>query len=121
MAPPTTIRPAPQVRSGIEVRRGALVIGVLSTGGTALLRLEGELDAASAPALIDIGLSLVDAGNPDVVLDCGLLDLCDSAGLHALTAIRRAAGAASLTVVRANPTVRRLITLAGLDDLVLVT
>jgi anti-anti-sigma factor len=59
----------------------------------------------------------VGAGSSAVVVDCAHLRFCDSAGLHAFVSIRGTAGVDSLTLVRTTPTVRRLLALAGLDDL----
>ncbi len=115
------VRPPHEIRSGIEVRRDHLTIGVLSADGTALLRLDGELDAATAPALLEVGRSLVGAGSTAVVVDCAHLRFCDSAGLHAFVSIRGTAGVDSVALVRTTPAVRRLLAVAGLDELFAAT
>ncbi|HEU5148858.1 MAG TPA: STAS domain-containing protein [Iamia sp.] len=104
-----------RIRSGIEIRATGLVIGVLSADGTALLRLDGDLDSASAPALLDVGRSLVAAGSQHLVIDCGHLRFCDSAGLHAFASIGAADGARSLALARTSPRLRRMLDMAGLD------
>uniref|UniRef100_UPI003F496AF3 STAS domain-containing protein n=1 Tax=Streptomyces sp. CA-141956 TaxID=3240051 RepID=UPI003F496AF3 len=53
-------------------------------GHTVLLRLDGELDIATAP-LVDRTVTAVLAGRPDTVhLDLAGLGFCDMTGLHAL-------------------------------------
>ncbi|WP_406053504.1 STAS domain-containing protein [Streptomyces sp. NBC_01077] len=53
-------------------------------GGTVLLRLEGELDIATAP-LLDRAVSSALAAGPDLLcLDLTALAFCDVTGLHAL-------------------------------------
>jgi anti-sigma B factor antagonist len=109
------------LRVGVEIRRENLRIGLLSLDGTALLRIEGDLDAATAPTLLDIGRSLAGAGCHDIVLDCDGLHFCDSAGLHAFVSIRQAPGVASVTLARPRAMVRKLLAITGLAAVLDVT
>jgi anti-anti-sigma factor len=104
-----------RLHGGIEIRTDALVIGIMSVDHTALLRLDGELDAASGPALIDVGRSLVEAGSEHLVIDCGHLRFCDSGGLAAFISIRQAPGVRSVALVRTTTMVRRILEITGLD------
>jgi anti-anti-sigma factor len=109
--------PSSRIQSGAEITAASLTIGVLSADGTALLRLEGDLDAGSAPTLMAVGRTLVDGGSEHVVLDCDRLRFCDSAGLHALASLRRQPEVRSVSLVRTSATLRRLLEITGLREL----
>lgn len=104
-------------RGGIEVRTDGLAIGVLSADGTALLRLDGQLDAASAPDLLQVGRSLAGAGSQHFVFDCAHLRFCDTAGLTAFTSIRRDPQVQTVALVRTPAPIAKLLALTGLDAL----
>jgi anti-sigma B factor antagonist len=71
---------------------GALAIDLACDNGTASLKLEGELDIASAPALEE-HLSTVEEGHPErVVIDLGGLAFIDSTGLRVLLQANARAG-----------------------------
>lgn len=84
--------------------------------GAVVLRLEGELDAATAAQLEH---SLARLRPPDhlLVLDLGALSFVDSLGLNMLFRAKEWAGArgVDVRVVRAPVHVQRLIALAALD------
>lgn len=109
--------PSARLQSGAEITAASLTIGVLSADGTALLRLEGDLDAGSAPTLIAVGRTLVDGGSEHIVLDCDRLRFCDSAGIHALASLRRPPEVRSVSLVRTSATLRRLLEITGLQEL----
>jgi anti-anti-sigma factor len=78
------------------------------------LRLEGELDLATAPFLKE---ALVDLGSErDVHLDLALLTFLDSSGLHVIVALARSLdGSRSVVLVNPSTAVRRCLELTGID------
>jgi anti-anti-sigma factor len=88
-------------------------------GDTASIRLVGELDVASAPALRDQIVRLVSEGRNRVVFDCAALDFIDSTGLGVLIGARArclaANGAVELHGVK--PALQRLLAVTGIDGL----
>jgi anti-sigma B factor antagonist len=104
-----------RLHSGVEIHTDDLVIGIMSVDRTALLRLDGELDAASGPVLIDVGRTLAEQGSEHLVIDCGHLRFCDSGGLAAFISIRQAPSVRSVALVRTTATVRRILEVTGLD------
>lgn len=104
----TEVRPV-QVSGGIEV----------SDDGTAtVLRISGELDAASCPAIAPILLEAVDPGTP-VVVDLADLAFCDSTGVALFIATQQRAveTGATLVIRNATPRVLRLFEITGLDTI----
>ncbi len=98
---------------------------VVAAGDVPTLVLRGELDAATAPVLeraiaeVLDGQAVVDR----LVVDLAGLGFIDSSGLNVLVAtanrLRRAPGiGASLVVVNASPSARRLFAIAGVDRIV---
>jgi anti-sigma B factor antagonist len=57
-----------------------------------VLRVAGELDVATAPALRDALDGLVDGGCQHVDVDVSCVPFCDSSGFHALVDARRRLG-----------------------------
>jgi anti-anti-sigma factor len=81
------------------------------------LDLRGELDLSSVSQMPRDEY----AGRPDlttVLVDLGELTFCDATGLRALMAFRRihAAQGRSVSVVRGNPFIWRLLDLCGVTD-----
>ncbi|WNV77204.1 STAS domain-containing protein [Geodermatophilus sp. DSM 44513] len=96
---------------------GGLLLAVDLAAGRVVLT--GELDRATCGQLTAACQVLAAECPPVWVLDVAALDFCDAAGLRALAAARRAtedAGAVAL-IVGARQVLRRLLPLAGLDDL----
>jgi stage II sporulation protein AA (anti-sigma F factor antagonist) len=83
-----------------------------------VLYLEGELDMASTPLVVEAVAALLEAGEPDVILDASLLGFMDSSGLNLLICERRQLEAAggSLMLRNQGPQLRRLFEVAGLAD-----
>jgi anti-anti-sigma factor len=81
-----------------------------------VLYLKGELDMASTPLVVDAVAALLEAGEPDVILDASLLGFMDSSGLNLLISERRRLEAVggSLVVRNQGPQLRRLLEVAGL-------
>lgn len=84
-------------------------------GSQLVVHLEGDLDVASAPRLVDDVLRTRD-DETEVVVDASALHFSDAAGVHALMVIaRRLADAGCETVIR-QPT-DRLLLIIDLTDL----
>lgn len=93
-------------------------------GPTALLRVEGELDAATAPTLDEaLRRAAVEGASERLVLDFRNLTFVDSAGLSVLVAAhkRLQREGAELVVSSPSAAVRRLFDIAGLDRVLTIT
>jgi anti-sigma B factor antagonist len=96
---------------------GELGIRVERQDGRVCLAVTGELDLATAPALLDAVAKVLAAGDqPNVVLDLVEVTFLDSSGLGALLQARAetlaAGGGLTLDGVASGP--RRVIDIAGL-------
>src|ERR1700754_2183352 len=88
-----------------------------AAGDALVVRVRGELDLATAPALEDVVLpALRDGGR--VVLDLRVLEFMDSTGVRVIVAAHLAAGESggSLALVRTDPEgpVGRVLEISGL-------
>jgi anti-sigma B factor antagonist len=83
-----------------------------------VLRVAGELDAASAPQLVAAFQELTPDGR-EVVVDIAEVSFIDSSGLRALLVIRQEAAATEriLLVRRPARQARRLLQMSGLTEL----
>ena len=78
-------------------------------------RLVGELDLATVQILVD-RLSVIVEGAGDVELDASGLTFIDSSGLHGLVTIaRKLSGHGRLIIQHADPFVRNVLAITGLD------
>jgi anti-sigma B factor antagonist len=84
--------------------------------------VEGELDVGTAPGLADQLGPLADEGG-HLILDMSGVRFCDCAGLSLFLRLKRHADAAggALHLAALTAPVRRLVTLAKLDDVLPVT
>jgi anti-sigma B factor antagonist len=87
-------------------------------GIRAVIAVEGELDAHSAPALDEEIARLIGDGVTDVVLDLSATSFLDSFGLRALLAAQREVSDAGGRVSLQTPSksVQRLLDIAGLTE-----
>ena len=92
-------------------------------GRRPVLKVDGDLDLATAPELVAMGLALVQAGAPDVIVDAERLGFCDSSGLNAFVQIANQLEPAAGRLAIANPNgmVRRVLEMSGLIDAFVVT
>ncbi len=93
----------------------------LSGGGARplLATVAGDVDIATAGSMADAVLAaLADAPTPGVVLDFTNVGFMDSSGLRAVLDISRRleGGTHSLVLLSPNRPVRKLLSLAGLDE-----
>lgn len=100
--------------SATGLAAGGLDVTLLTTGPTTLARLEGELDAATAPRLVEALEPAARAEARVVVLDCGSLAFCDSSGLRALVIVRSLLPATgTLSLVRTAERLRSMLDVTG--------
>jgi anti-sigma B factor antagonist len=99
------------------------VIEIATDGDWVVVRLAGEIDMASAPAIRETLDSLEDAGYTKLRLDLGSVTFMDSQGLNALARAAKRAHELDGVLVASNPTepVRRIMELTGLDRLLATT
>lgn len=98
-------------------RPGLLKVSLVPESPILFLALRGELDLSSVD---DVPRDAY-AGRPDlttVLVDLGELAFCDVTGLRALVEFRREqeAQGRTISIVRANPFIWRLLRLCGLTD-----
>jgi len=82
--------------------------------------LSGELDAHTTVVVADaVGRALDQAGLSSVIFDAGELSFMDSAGISELLRIQRLLAdlGASIRVENAGPTVRRVLEITGLLEI----
>jgi len=81
------------------------------------VRLSGEMDMATADAMLDPAHQLVAGGHRHLVLNCGSLDFCDSQGLMAMIGLLKAVEPdGSVTIAEPSETLVRALTITGLVE-----
>ena len=107
--------PVPPLRTGFHC-------GTESPGGGLVLRLQGELDMASAPKLRRLLDTALDGRPAELVLDLRELTFIDSSGIRVLSSSARRAEAAGCTLALRSParSVLKVLRLTGLDRLTMV-
>ncbi len=95
---------------------------IQSGGHLAVVVVNGELDAGTVPGLSGQLEPLADTGS-HLILDLAGLRFCDCAGLNLFLRLQQRARAAggSLQLAAPTPSVRRLITLTRLSDVLAIT
>jgi anti-sigma B factor antagonist len=98
--------------------RNVLTCGIHSDGQLVFIILAGELDIATAPGL-DRQLSPLAETGSHLLLDLAGVQFCDCAGLSLFLRLRRRviSGGGSLHLIAPPDSVRRLIVITGLHDL----
>ena len=89
----------------------------------AVLRIEGEVDVYTSPALRDELYRLIEAGAKRVVVDLANMDFIDSSGLGvfvgALKRIRERSGDLELRAMQ--PSTRKVLEITGLTQVFTIT
>ncbi len=107
----TTVGAVPA--AGDRALESTLELDVLREGPLrAVIRLEGELDAATTPRLKEILTTLLAEGRREIVLDMERLYLLDSAALGAIIAARQRVPEA-LRIQNPSPPIRRVLETTG--------
>jgi anti-sigma B factor antagonist len=96
-----------------------LQIDVESTGDTARIKLDGELDIHTAPGVAQAITGAVDGGASTVVIDAAALRFCDSSGIQVLVQARERlmASDGTLRVEGVHGSVEKVLAVTGLLDL----
>jgi anti-sigma B factor antagonist len=96
-----------------------LVVEVARDGDSAVVRIEGEVEFATAPRLRATLLDLAQEGASPVVLDLAEVTFVDSAGISLLIqAKKRLTSSGSDLVLRApQASVRRVLEISGVTEL----
>lgn len=107
-------------RNGEGVAEGELRVTVElgPADGWPIVRVAGEVDIQTSPALEDQLRSVVDQGHASVLVDLGEVTFLDSTGLSALIGgLRRCqAAGGELRLVSPRPNVRKVLEITGLTD-----
>ena len=87
-------------------------------GNTYVVRLSGEMDIATAPAVTEKLAAALKSDYEMIVLDMGGLTFMDSAGISAVLSAEAASRADSnrLFFLRGSPSVERVLALCGADS-----
>ena len=96
-----------------------LVVDVERDGDEAIVRIDGEIEFATAPRLRSELLDLAQDGATPVILDLSNVPFLDSAGISLLIqAKKRLDAAGSDLVLRApQPNIRRVLEISGVTEL----
>jgi anti-anti-sigma factor len=96
-----------------------LGIHIDEVDGRHVLHLAGEMDIATAPAVLDAATSICDAGARDLLLDLRGIEFMDSSGLRSLLEVRTACQQAHcrFAISAVGPQVQRLLEISGVVDI----
>ncbi|MEV8096401.1 STAS domain-containing protein [Kitasatospora sp. NPDC085879] len=106
----------------MEPENGQLTVAVQHSAHAVVVRPEGELDRDGDGAMRE-ALEQAVAASPDLlVVDCGGLTFCDSAGLDLIFGAREVVEMAggALVLAEPGPAVSGLLEIAGADDVLRV-
>jgi anti-sigma B factor antagonist len=100
-----------------EEVRMELSLSTRTVAGRRVLEVAGEIDVYTAPQLRQRLISLVEAGDRQVVVDLGRVDFLDSTGLGVLVgALKRLRGVdGELTLVCPQERLLKIFRITGLD------
>lgn len=95
-----------------------LTLSTSSLGDRAVVSVSGEVDLATAGELSDYALEALRTVSPHVVVDLTDVTFMDSTGIKSLITIdrRTALAGGSFSLVGPSRSVRKLLTLTGLDE-----
>lgn len=84
----------------------------------AVLTVRGDVDLYTAPLLRQAGLSVIDAGQPHLIIDLAGMPFIDSTGLGVLVGLLKPARASGghVTVAGANASVASILRVTSLHD-----
>jgi anti-sigma B factor antagonist len=110
------------VQASAELRRTGFAVTVDSSDRSTVLKLDGELDVATAPALEEAMASAFGADPSSMVVDLTDLTFLDSTGIRVLVTAGRVAEGTGCAIVLMAPTapVLRALRLTGVDRLLAI-
>ena len=102
-----------------EVPEPHFVIGVTRENRAAVVRIEGEIEFATAPRLRATLLDLAQDGAAPVVVDLAQVTFLDSAGISLLIQAKKrlASGDSDLVLRAPQPHIRRVLEISGVTEL----
>ncbi len=105
--------------AGVGPGRGC-VFTASFVGDEAVFTARGEVDLLNAPGLAGVLDAVIDWGYRDVVFDLAELEFLDAAGVEVMAGVVRRLGPSggALTLRSPPPIVRRILAVAGLDNVV---
>ena len=101
-----------------------MLVELHTQGTSAVIRLDGELDLASATDVMELVTTALDErGVRDLTLDLDKLVYCDSSGLNALLYAQNACEQRGAALTLANPIdrIRRILDITGVDEFFVIT
>lgn len=109
-------------KASAELRRTGFAVTVDSSDRSTVLKLDGELDVATAPALEEAMASAFGADPSSMVVDLTDLTFLDSTGIRVLVTAGRVAEGTGCSIVLMAPTaqVLRALRLTGVDRLLAI-
>ena len=104
---------------GAEDYTEQLSVDTSTEGASAVLRVGGELDVHTAPALTEALAAAFDGGATAIEIDTSDLRFCDSSGIQVLVQAREQALAngGRITLTGVHGPVEKVLTVTGLLDL----
>jgi anti-anti-sigma factor len=99
-----------------------LLVTIEQDGSGVVLRLTGEVDVSNADSLREIINDTLDRGPQSLVMDLAALTFADCGSLSVLAPAhdRLAAQGGELVILNAQPIIRRLLAITGLDAYVVL-
>jgi anti-anti-sigma factor len=109
----TTVSPG----EGPDQARTSVALSLVRRSTDTIIRLRGEIDIATAPALRERLLGVLRPGMGVVILDLSGVSFCDASGLGVLVGIHHHATAVGVTLrlTALHPRVTRMLHIHGLD------
>jgi anti-sigma B factor antagonist len=99
----------------MRLGRGAGTVD--SGGGAPAIPLTGDMDLATAQAMLAPAHQLVAEGHRHIVLNCAALDFCDSQGLMAMLRLLEAVQPdGSVTLTQPSKMLIKMLTITGVVD-----
>ncbi len=120
--PSNSIRSGDGASASSELRRTGFSAEVQPEDGQVVVRLQGELDMATSPALDRALTAAVSVGGSSVVVDLASLTFMDSTGIAVLLGGCRRAEEAGQTMVVRSPRrpVLKAFRLTGVDQILAI-
>ena len=110
------------LRSSTAANEPDLQLDVTRDGEATTVRVGGELDLASVPQLRSTLIDLIGRGETHLVVDLGAVKFCDSTALGVFVGAHRKVTAAGgrIEFHEPPPTLRNLLVVSGLDQILVV-
>lgn len=120
MAEDVTTNLSDSAAAAVELQRTGFAVEAERSERSTVLKLSGELDVATAPALESAVCSAFAADPTSMVIDLSRLSFLDSTGIRVLVTAARQAETDGCPIVVMAPTaqVMRVLRLTGVDRLI---